>query len=416
MSRITGPLSWQQEYSLRWESQYGANETLYDSFVVPGVTDPRTVIERVEALAANADVLRIVAARLGDPQPVTYSERLEAPREFLRCTSPDEVAEVVRKHHAAGFDPAGPRWSSLVVEHPNEQGRRVNTLSVLFDHLLADSHSMSLFRSRMLSGVTDDEKTGQFQGWVDGQRREFDPESPDNRAGRFWLEALDGASPYQGIPGAVFGESDGAALGSIHINTFSALSLARLSQLARRLKASPFVILLAVAAATAAELAGGASDLVIRSQNGGRTAATMKTLGSMATGMPLRLRHPQLACVDSALQVARAAWSDALRYYHTPWMFIERLSATAGVYDTAEDNPQLILNFFPREISGIGEPHGRDGEVSYQVSENELYVYPIEGGGLLLRLTLNLQNTSLVRAREFLNTFKSCLERLAEAG
>ncbi|WP_128378565.1 hypothetical protein [Streptomyces cavernae] len=415
MGRTTGPLSWQQEYSLRWESEYGPNETLYDSFVVPGLTEPGAVIDRVEELAANADVLRIVEAKPGDPQPATYSDRLEAPREVVRCTSPDDVGKAVREHHSAGFDAAGPRWTFAVIEHPDETGRTVNTLSVLFDHLLADAHSMTLFRSRMLSGVNTEERTGHFQEWVRAQRQEFDPTAPNNPARQFWLRTLDGASPYQGINPEVFGEGDGAHLGSIHINTFSSLSLTTLNELARRLKATPFVILLAVATATAAELTGGAPDLVIRSQNSGRTHATMNTLGSMATGMPFRLRHPQLECVDSALQVARAAWSDALRYYHTPWLFIETVSASTGVQDTAEDHPQLILNFFPREISGIGEQHGEDGEVSYQVSENELYVYPIEGGGLLLRLTVNLQHTSLRRAREFLSTFASRLKQLAEA-
>jgi hypothetical protein len=415
MGRVTRPLSWQQEYSLRWESEYGPNETLYDSFVVPGLAEPCSVIDRVEDVAANADVLRIVEAKLGDPQPVTYSDRLEAPREIVRCASLEDVGQAVQRHRSTGFDAAGPRWSFAVIEHPDEAGRMVNTLSVLFDHLLADAHSMALFRSRMLSGVSADEKTGHFQEWVRAQRQDFDATAPDNRVRQFWLKALDGASPYHGIPAEVFGEGDGARPSGVHINIFSSLSLKTLNELARRLKATPFVILLAVAAATASELSGGTSDLVIRSQNSGRTHATMNTLGSMATGMPFRLRHPQLECVASALQVARAAWSDVLRYYHTPWLFIETVSASTGAQDTAEDNTQLILNFFPREIGGIGEQHGRDGEVSYQVSENELYVYPIEGGGLLLRLTLGLQHTSLRRAREFLSTFNSRLEKLAEA-
>src|SRR5690242_6702058 len=138
-AQIRGQLSWQQEYSLRWEADYGDNEVLYDSFAVPWATDAASVRHHLERIAHEADVLRMVRADLRTG--AVYSDRLKARGTTRRCASTAEAGRAVRDHHTAGLQPDEPRWSYEVIEHPGDDGHPRFTLSVKFDHLLADARA-----------------------------------------------------------------------------------------------------------------------------------------------------------------------------------------------------------------------------------------------------------------------------------
>lgn len=411
-----GPLSWQQAARLRNERGHGRYNCIWNLFEIPDAVSDDEFRSRLAAMTDREDALRITNASLDDDCTV-YAPAAAAPLSVERCDSFDDMIALASAKAREQFHrDARPLWAVTVIEHPDGRGRRVRHACTVFDHLVADGRSMHLVQRELIGGETAGGGRGRYREWVSWQNREF-PRSGSvsgSLTRGFWLRHLDGTPADRATP-LPFATEHPAPRDLITVlNARAPVSSDAVRRVTRRLRTSPFVLVLAAVASLVA--AGtGESDLTMRVISSGRPPKFANTLGWFADSLPIRLRDPLLRDPQRTVTVAGAAWSDILRsHYVAPWGYVHDVCRPGGSAAAEFDRRQLVINFFPHDLGGMFSPDIPEKTAPGDIDGIHLLIWPRFDDCFGLRFLFNPDHFAIEGVRSFLHRLARQLTELTE--
>lgn len=375
-----GALSWQQAGRLRRDAERGERIPNVSTLVrLPAGMTPADLRRRLSEIVRREEVLRITDVPDGGDGYVSYSPAIEPPLRYEQADSAGQMTDITaRLSRCPLARHGGPLWRATVIEHPDDSGQTMRTLCAAFDHLVTDGRSLQLFGDE-LTGA-DASRTGRqhgrYQDWVMWQRQRF----PWNAAGErtaareFWRRHLDG-TPADRDTELPFCSSPAAPLsGTVYTMHHDPPISARLVRLAaRKLRATPFLLMVAGVAA-AAGMDTRMDDLTLRITTSGRPAEYLDTHGWFSDCVPMRLRHTSLHDPWHALRAARSSWLEIFEYQTTPWDYVRAVSALPG--HPAARPVQIGINFIPYEAAAITVDDIADGTGAGDVAGLQMSIAP----------------------------------------
>jgi acyl carrier protein len=362
-TRSRASLSWQQEVRLRrHDNRTAAVYNQATLFSLPNSLSTNDVLERFRAITAQHDVLRVIEISLADGGYAVYSEVVEPPVSFASTGSEDEMAELIEQFSSCPFDlPENLLWRAAVIDHPDSAGRPAISVLALFNHLISDARSLTIFE-RYVTGMEASalpQPGPQYREWVEWQRRHFPlADSPSSNDGspmhNFWRRHLGGTRADRPVELPFCRHSTDPLSGTNQLIVMDLQTSAeQLRVAAGRSRSSPFLLTIASVIASVAE-AGSTTDVTIKVVSSGRLPMYRHTLGFFADFVPLRVRHPALYRAGNALTASAAAWLDTLDFQAAPWEYILTRCAPTGT-PAHVPSAQVQFNFVPHDNSKLWE-------------------------------------------------------------
>ncbi|MGI5254861.1 non-ribosomal peptide synthetase [Actinacidiphila glaucinigra] len=352
--RGPAPLSFAQErlWFIEQLSPGSPAYNLHTTLRLTGPLDPDALHRSVQRLVDRHDVLRTTfhAGPDGTPfQRVTGALQVGLPVTELTTLSPDRRSDAARDLLAAWADEPfdlenGPLFRSRLVR----LGPGEHILGLFLHHAVSDGWSVDLMFDEIAACYASpdgpagqDEPAPQYAEFARRQREEeLSPERLRRESG-WWREYLAGAPrlldlpldrPRPAVPtgagAAVFGEVD-------------APTMTRVSALAKKVSATPFMVLLACYGLLLARTCGQRGVLVGTPVAGRPRSEVHDVIGLFVNTVPVRVDlRPQDTFTDLVVRVRDSAW-DALSHERMPFEKIveavrpERAAGTSPLVQTA---------------------------------------------------------------------------------
>jgi len=381
------------------------------------VTDEE-FLARLVAMTDREDALRIIDASLHEDRTV-YAPATAPPLSVNHCDSFDDMIALASAKSLGQFDRDGrPLWEVSVIEHPDGQGRRIRHACTVFDHLVADGRSMYLVQQELLGRENTGTGHGRYRDWVSWQNREFSRSgsaaATASPIGEFWLQHLNGTPADRATPLSFATDEPAPRQLITMLNACAPVSGDAVRAAARRLRTSPFVLVLAAVASLLA-VDTDESDLTMRVIGSGRPPRFANTLGWFADSLPIRLHDPSLRDPHRAVTVAGSAWSDILRsHYVAPWDYVVDVCRPDDATDTEFDRKQLVINFFPHDLGGMFSPDIPEKTGPGDIDGIHLLIWPRYDGRFGLRILFNPDHFAIGGARSFLDRLARQITTLTE--
>lgn len=406
-SDTRGPISWQQAARVRNEQRYGRYGNIPNTFTAPKSLDADALCRRMFDLARREESLWITDASTQDGGWVSYASDLQLPVQTIQCGSRAEMVVIRKEIEQRPFErDGGLLWRLLLLEHPDETGALVRTVSTIFDHLVSDGRSMHLVQKELMGEAypPEDRYRGSYRQWVSLMRERYphvddEPSSPHRD---FWLRVLDGveADSASSVPFAILPSRPFRGMAT-YVSAMATTSHTQLNEAARQLKASPFLLVVASAVAAIART-GPVDDLIFRVISSGRPMAYMNTHGFFADSLPMRLRDAALYDPERVLRLIVPLWAQMMRYQDTPWDYIRTVCSPSGVPVSVEPgSQQLVVNFMPYESEFVEEP--AVGPISFpaHIESLHLMVRPMSDGRCKVGCTFNADHFAADGVQKF---------------
>lgn len=390
-AKSCGEITWRQEWhstTLRRDgedrSRLAANPV---KIAVPAELPDAELSRRIARLMAREEALQMIylSDQLGGH--AEYSPDLEPPIRHASAGSVEELWELCNAIASQTFvrDAGGPLWEIVVIEHPDEEGRKSRSVCAAFDYHISDGTSLHNFRDALLEDLrgTRIAEYGSYREWVRWQRAQY-PVSPSGApatASEYWRRHLDGTPPDQPTMFPFSLPVDGPLRGGIY--TFDEelpVSVAQLTAAGSRLKSPPSILVLAGLASAIARSAG-TTDTILRTNTSGRAIGYQHTFGPFADILPIRVAHAGLADPYKALESARSAWVGAMDYLTTPWEYIVRTCGDPDPDERKLSTPQVLFNFMPlpngvMELREQSRRHqGKVGTLQFMIMNSDARVF-----------------------------------------
>jgi hypothetical protein len=417
-----GPLSWAQEAVIEKELTEGAYlPPVWKVFEIPAHITDNELTSRLRAVVDSQDVLRVTNVTAGDTGQVYCQQNIELPLKHLKCTDLAELREVVASHDRsfAGDDRAfirdgRPLWE-LTVYHIGGE-RRFAYLAI--DHLIADALSMQVI-VEVLTGSLEPgtlRQSGSYWDWVNWQCREFPREDHRRIAPRrdFWLRHLDGTMPDRPAPMPfAVGGADARPGQVTTLTTDLPVSLGEVRAAAGRLRATPFLLVLAGLASWVARQTG-CYDMTVRVLDSSRRRPYHHTVGWLADAFPMRICDRSADDVVRALDAGRRTLGQIMPTEAlTPWHYLQRVCAPDK---RGGSRGQLLISIPPG-----GRPNLLAGEPGERVSRGdieELQVFLTQNARGTCRMVVALSNEDFSTAGgwKLLRSLAELLTRTVRTG
>jgi len=348
-----GPLSWQQATCLRRNRLLGLKTGRLVTVVPVPADEPLAALrDRLSAMVAREEALRVVRLPADVDGSVTYADAIDVPISTLRADSAADLAQLFTElgqpqpEGAAG--PGGPLWRVVAVEHPDHSGRRTRSIWAALHHLIADPFSLLLFRDELAGrgNAVRTSRRGGYREWIEWQRRTFPMDNgtaTPSAAREFWRRYFDGGSPNHAVT-LPFCQPT-APVSGVERDLIHDLPVpsAALRAAAARLRSAPLLLVVASVAAAVGALTREA-DVTLRYVGHGRVDRYLETLGWFADDVPLRIRGPSLTDPHGALRAATLARQQIREYESTPWGYIMQACG-----QTDAETPQVVLSLIPAD-------------------------------------------------------------------
>jgi hypothetical protein len=419
-----GPISWQQAARVRHETHYGKYANMFDLYELPDFISNDEVLRRLSDFARREEALSITDAAVYDGGHsedgwVTYAPEASLPVQSYRCDSRAEALKICEEIAGTPFErDGGLLWRFLTFEYLDASGKTVRAASHVLDHMVCDGRSMHLLKQQLTGAVYPGVRRyrGSYRQWAAWSREKYRhvPGGPSSPVREFWLRMLDGAEAdaASAIPFAIPTDRPFSGL-STRVHASAAVSLAQLSQAGRRLRATPFLLVVAAAVAALAE-AGPVDDLMFRMISSGRPVPYLNTHGWFADSLPMRLRGPALEDTQSVLRQVVPLWARMMRYQDTPWDYIRTACSPSSVPVGAEAGVrQLLVNFTPFESAPVEGPIPAEIVFPAYIESLHLMVNPVTDGRCQIWCTFNADHFITAEAQRFTSAVAGHLARLA---
>jgi hypothetical protein len=335
------PLSFGQERV--WQAHLRTPDAAFLNVVFAGEVsdwDEDSVEHNIDRLVARQDVLRSVFP-LRDGQPVQRTlphARVTVPRVDLAETGDPEQAwdALVARQRETPFDPTtGPLYRAVLARLDE---RRLRLLFVMHE-LVADGFSVSLVTAQLMSPV-DSPLPLRYADYARWQREQVGGERWEREL-TFWRAYLADRPEPAELPTDLVRPREPSPRGDMYEHTLSTDLARRVREVAGRLRATPFTVLLAAFGAFLHQVTGE-RDVMLGSTVLGRTEPQLRDLvGFLSNKVALRVSvQPQAAFADLVVE-ARDAVTKVMSHQEVPYLTV----AGALAPPVAEDRPLFRILF-----------------------------------------------------------------------